>query len=104
MASVAVEQARHRWLRIFGLAHQSYDPPERGVVADCGQLDMKKVQTSCIRLFEQRGVHSWPPQIEIPLAWRVELASLAVAQGLPFSTSDEIIAAFMRIYEGVVQA
>lgn len=42
-----------------------------------GQLDPKAVQSACIRVFEQRAEHAWPPSIDIPPGWRVELASLA---------------------------
>jgi hypothetical protein len=69
-----------------------------------GQLDPKAVQSACIRVFEQRAEHAWPPSIDIPPAWRVELASLAAEQALPFATGDEVVAAFMNIYERIVGA
>jgi hypothetical protein len=68
------------------------------------QLDPKAVQSACIRVFEQRAEHAWPPSIDIPPAWRVELASLAAEQALPFATGDEVVAAFMNIYERIVRA
>jgi hypothetical protein len=69
-----------------------------------GQLDPKAVQSACIRVFQQRAEHAWPPAIDIPPAWRVELASLAAEQALPFATGDEVVAAFMNIYRGIVEA
>jgi hypothetical protein len=69
-----------------------------------GQLDPKAVQSACIRVFEQRAEHAWPPSIEIPPAWRVELSSLAAEQALPFATGDEVVAAFTHIYERIVGA
>jgi hypothetical protein len=69
-----------------------------------GQLDPKSVQVACVRVFEQRVEHAWPPSIEVPAAWKVELASFAAEQALPFATGDEIIAAFTRVYETIVQA
>lgn len=69
-----------------------------------GQLDPKSVQAACIRIFEQRAEHEWPPAIEAPPAWRIELESLAAQQHLPFTTADAILAAFTRIFETVVHA
>jgi hypothetical protein len=69
-----------------------------------GQLDPKSVQAACIRIFEQRAEHEWPPAIGVPPAWRIELESLAAQQDLPFTTADAIVAAFTRIYEAVVSA
>jgi hypothetical protein len=40
----------------------------------------------------------------VPAAWKVELASLAEEQGLPFVTSDEIVTAFTRVYEKILEA
>ncbi|HEY5425505.1 MAG TPA: nucleotidyl transferase AbiEii/AbiGii toxin family protein [Candidatus Tumulicola sp.] len=68
------------------------------------QLDPKAVQSACIRVFAQRAQHAWPPSIDISPAWRVEIASLAAAQALPFATGDEVVAAFMNIYERIVGA
>lgn len=69
-----------------------------------GQLDPKAVRSACIRVFEQRGQHTWPPFVSVPPDWRVELASLATAQALPFTTGDEVVFAFESIYEGIVRA
>lgn len=69
-----------------------------------GQLDPKAVQSACIRVFDQRAEHGWPPSLNVPPAWRVELVSLAAEQTLPFTTGDEIVAAFETIYDRVVRA
>jgi hypothetical protein len=69
-----------------------------------GQLNPKSVKLACLRVFEERAEHAWPPPIEVPPAWRVELASLARGQGLPFVTGDEVVSAFSRIYERIVRA
>jgi hypothetical protein len=69
-----------------------------------GQLDSKSAQVACIRVFEQRAEHAWPPTIEVPATWKVELASLAAEQGLPFATGEEILAAFSGIYERIMRA
>jgi hypothetical protein len=69
-----------------------------------GQLDPKAVRVACVRVFAQRAEHRWPPSIEVPAAWKVELASLAEEQGLPFVTSDEIVTAFTRVYEKILEA
>ncbi|MGA8576739.1 MAG: nucleotidyl transferase AbiEii/AbiGii toxin family protein [Candidatus Cybelea sp.] len=37
-------------------------------------------------------------------AWRVELASLAKEQALPFTTGEEIVVAFESIYQRIVRA
>jgi predicted nucleotidyltransferase component of viral defense system len=67
-----------------------------------GQLDPELVRLACIRIFEQRAEHAWPPLVEVPSAWRTELASLAADQGLAFTTGDEIVVAFMSILERIV--
>ena len=69
-----------------------------------GQLDPKAVQLACIRVFEQRAEHAWPPSIDVAPAWRVELASLAAEQALPFATGEAVVAGFMSIYERIVEA
>jgi hypothetical protein len=68
-----------------------------------GQLDPKPVQSACIRVFEQRAQHAWPPLVNVPPAWRVELASLAAQQALPFSTGDEIVAPFGDDRRGAIE-
>lgn len=68
------------------------------------QLDVNAVQLACTRVFEQRATHAWPPPIEIPPAWKVELGSLAITQGLPLTTSEEIITAFLSVYENIIRA
>lgn len=67
-----------------------------------GQVDPKAVQAACVRIFEQRAEHAWPPSVEVPPAWRVELASLAAEQALSFKTGDDVVAAFMGILESIV--
>jgi len=90
--------------RVLEMENRARDILDIVLIDLLGQLDAKKTQISCIRVFEQRGVHSWPPQSEIPPAWKVELAALAVTQALPFASSDEIIAAFMKIFTEIVGA
>lgn len=68
-----------------------------------GQIDAKAVHVACVRVFEQRAEQAWPPSIQVPVAWKVELVSLATEQALPFATGDEIIAAFASIYERIVR-
>jgi hypothetical protein len=69
-----------------------------------GQVDPKAVQVACVRVFAQRAEHTWPPLIEVPPRWKVELMSLAADQGLPFATDDAIMAVFMSIYDRIVHA
>lgn len=68
-----------------------------------GQLDPKAVQATCLRIFQQRAEHARPPAIRVPETWKVELAALAAEQELPLGTGDEIITAFTRVYETIVQ-
>lgn len=69
-----------------------------------GQLDPKAVRAACVQVFAQRAEHAWPPPVEIPATWKVELAALATQQGLPFESGDAIVAAFSTLYEKITSA
>lgn len=69
-----------------------------------GQIDPTSVRNACVRIFEQRAEHPWPPPPEVPPAWKAELASLAAEQGLRFANGDEIVDAFSNICERIVDA
>jgi predicted nucleotidyltransferase component of viral defense system len=69
-----------------------------------GQVDPPKVRAACIRVFRQRAEHTWPPPLDVPAAWKTELASLAAEYALPFATGDAVVLAFMKIYKAIVEA
>lgn len=62
-----------------------------------GQIDISATRAACLRVFEQRGEQAWPPKIEVPPAWKIELESLAAKQNFPLATADEIVSAFMTV-------
>jgi uncharacterized protein YbdZ (MbtH family) len=86
--------------------HEHPDTVGRQRAADgfSGAQRNQSDQSCSVRVFEQRAAYAWPPPIEVPAAWRVELASLSVEQALPFATGDKVVAAFMKIYERIMRA
>ena len=63
-----------------------------------GQIDPLATRTACIRVFEQRGEHLWPPTIVIPQTWKTELESLAAEHRFPLTTGEAIISAFAAVF------
>ena len=66
-----------------------------------GRIDTETTRAACIRVFEQRDEHAWPPAIDIPATWRVELQSLATQHDFPLSTPDDIVSAFTTVFERI---
>jgi len=63
-----------------------------------GQIDVSAARTACVRVFEHRAEHAWPPTIDVPPAWRIELESLAAEQSFPLTSADDIVSAFMALF------
>jgi Nucleotidyl transferase AbiEii toxin, Type IV TA system len=48
--------------------------------------DLWRVREACVRTFEDRGTHSWPPDLLVPDAW--EQPYMAEAENLKFTPTD----------------
>jgi hypothetical protein len=59
-----------------------------------GKLDLPAVGDAARKVFAVRATHSFPPAIEIPNEWRLELEALARDLGYPVSSATEIESRF----------
>jgi len=87
--------------RVLGAENRARDIMDIVLLDILGQLDDEAVRAACIRVFERRAEHTWPPMIDIPTEWRAELQSLAAQHDFPLSTSNDIIAAFAAVFEKI---
>lgn len=90
--------------RVLQSENRARDIMDIVLLDELGQLDPKAVQIACVRVFERRAEYAWPPLIELPATWKIELESLAAEQGLPLLTSDKIVATFESIYARILRA
>lgn len=90
--------------RVLAAENRARDIMDIVLLDILAQIDVQEVRTACIRIFEQRGEHAWPPTIDVPPAWMVELKSLASDQHFPLSAAADIVSAFTAILENVRSA
>lgn len=55
-----------------------------------GKLDVPAVRDAAKKVFAARATHAFPPAIQIPNEWRLELEALARDLGYPVSSATEI--------------
>lgn len=69
-----------------------------------GKSDARAVRTAAEQLFTQRATHAFPPAIQIPPEWRVELELLAKELGYPATSPTEIETRFRVFVDAVANA
>lgn len=50
--------------------------------------DMTEIRNVCVTVFEKRGTHAWPPQLEVPEHWRDEFGKLISEYGMTIESLE----------------
>lgn len=51
--------------------------------------EMAELRRTCVRVFEARGTHEWPPTLKVPEHWRDEFGKMAAEYGLHVGSLEE---------------
>jgi hypothetical protein len=54
--------------------------------------DIAAVREACLDTFEARGLHAWPPTLEVPDGWAEPYTALAEGMGFPVADVDDAAA------------
>ncbi|HEU5106370.1 MAG TPA: nucleotidyl transferase AbiEii/AbiGii toxin family protein [Solirubrobacterales bacterium] len=84
-------------LRVGGGARATKDvdlvffgDPER--LEEALDQDIAEVREACVDTFEARGLHAWPPTLEVPAGWAEPYAALAEEMNFPVADVDDAAA------------
>ena len=53
--------------------------------------DIAELRRVCVRTFEQRGTHAWPPQLQVHEHWRDEVTRLVTEYALSVESLESAV-------------
>lgn len=66
--------------------------------------DLAEVREACLDTFEARGLHAWPPTLEVPDHWAEPYAALAEEMGFPVADVDDAAAQVRKFIDKIDSA
>jgi len=68
------------------------DLPDLLLIKELGveEHDLSKIRVACVEIFNARGAHSWPPQVQEFPGWSVLWDNLARNEGLTMSLNEAV--------------